>query len=89
MDLEESKNYYKKISEMGKYLEDQGMPLAYHHHMGAVIENQEDTERLLENTLDSVKLALDTGHMLFAQGNSEKILKDYSEKIINIHCKDI
>ena len=89
MDLEESKNYYKKISEMGKYLEDQGMPLAYHHHMGTVIENQEDTERLLENTHDSVKLTLDTGHMLFAQGNSEKILKDYSEKIIHIHCKDI
>ena len=89
MDLEESKNYYKKISEMGKYLEDQGMPLAYHHHMGTVIENQEDTERLLENTNDSVKLTLDTGHMLFAQGNSEKILKDYSEKIIHIHCKDI
>jgi len=89
MDLEESKNYYKKISEIGKYLEDQGMPLAYHHHMGTVIENQEDTERLLENTHDSVKLTLDTGHMLFAQGNSEKILKNYSEKIIHIHCKDI
>ena len=35
---------------MGKYLEDQGMPLAYHHHMGTVIETQEDTERLLDNT---------------------------------------
>ena len=60
MDLDESKNYYKKISEMGKYLEDEGMPLAYHHHMGTVIESQEDTERLLENTHDSVKLTLDT-----------------------------
>ena len=28
---------------MGKYLEDQGMPLAYHHHMGTVVET-EDTE---------------------------------------------
>ena len=89
MDLEESKNYYKKISEMGKYLEDQGMPLAFHHHMGTVIETQEDTKRLLENTHDSVKLTLDTGHMLFAQGNLEKILKDFSERIIHIHCKDI
>ena len=31
-------NYCKKISEIAKYLEDQGMPLAYHHHMGTVIE---------------------------------------------------
>jgi inosose dehydratase len=89
MDLEESKKYYKKISEMGKYLEDQGMPLAYHHHMGTVIESQKDTERLLESTHDSVKLTLDTGHMLFAQGESKKIFNDFYERVIHIHCKDI
>ena len=43
--------YQPKISELGKYLEDQGMPLAYHHHMGTVIETQEDTERLLDLSL--------------------------------------
>jgi len=89
MDLEESKSFYKKISEIAKYLEDKGMPLAYHHHMGTVIETHEDTEKLLENTDDSVKLTLDTGHMLFAQGNSKKILEDFSSRIIHIHCKDI
>ena len=89
MSLDEAKEYYAKISEMGKYLEDEGMPLAYHHHMGTVIETEEDTIRLLENTDDSVKLTLDTGHMLFAQGNSLKILKDFSERLIHMHCKDI
>tara|TARA_B100001173_G_scaffold263361_1_gene237580 strand:- start:76 stop:678 length:603 start_codon:yes stop_codon:yes gene_type:complete len=89
MDLEESKSFYKKISEIAKYLEDERMPLAYHHHMGTVIETHEDTIRLLENTDDSVKLTLDTGHMLFARGNSKKILEDFSSRIIHIHCKDI
>ncbi len=37
MDLKEAKEYYVKISEMAKYLEDQGMPLAYHHPMGTVV----------------------------------------------------
>ncbi len=89
MDQDESKQYYKKISEMGKYLYDEGMPLAYHHHMGTIIETEEDIIRLLENTHESVKLTLDTGHMLFAQGNSLEILKNFSERIIHIHCKDI
>jgi inosose dehydratase len=89
MDLEESKSFYKKISEIGKYLEDEGMPLAYHHHMGTVIETHEDTTRLMENTSDNVKLTLDTGHMLFAQGNSKKILEDFNSRIVHIHCKDI
>ena len=65
------------------------MPLAYHHHMGTVIETEADTMRLLDNTNDSVKLTLDTGHMLFAQGNSQKILESYYERIHHIHCKDI
>ena len=89
MDNEEWNSFCNKLSEMGKFLEGEDMPLAYHHHMGTVIETHEDTIRLLENTDDSVKLTLDTGHMLFAQGNSKKILEDFSSRIIHIHCKDI
>jgi len=89
MNTEEWKNFCEKISEIGKYLEDQGMPLAYHHHMGTVIETQEDTERLMESTHDSVKLTLDTGHMLFAKGDSKKIFENYNSRIKHVHCKDI
>ncbi len=89
MKKDEWSEYCKKISEMGKYLEDQDMPLAYHHHMGTVIETEDDTKRLLENTSDQVKLILDTGHMLFAKGNSVKIAEDYKDRIIHIHCKDM
>ena len=89
MSDEEWKTYCKKISEIGKYLEDQGMPLAYHHHMGTVIETQQDTERLLENTSDHVNLILDTGHMLFAGGNIIDIAKNFRDRIIHVHCKDM
>jgi len=89
MQNDEWKKFCDKISEMAKYLEDQGMPLAYHHHMGTVIETQEDTERLLDNTNDSVKLALDTGHMLFANGDSKNILENYNQRLQHVHCKDI
>ena len=89
MDKDEWTNFCKKISEMGKYLEDQNMPLAYHHHMGTVIETEKDTQRLLDNTVDQVKLILDTGHMLFADGNSIRLAENYKERIVHIHCKDM
>ena len=89
MASDEWKKYCYKISEMGKYLEDQGMPLAYHHHMGTIIETQKDTERLLDNTHESVKLTLDTGHMFFAKGESVKIIEDYKTRLKHVHCKDI
>ena len=89
MDRDEWKKFCNKINEVGKYLHDHNMPLAYHHHMGTVIETEEETTRLLENTDDKIKLILDTGHMLFAGGSSIKILNDYKERIIHIHCKDM
>ena len=89
MDKDDWVKFCKKINEIGKYLEEQNMPLAYHHHMGTVIETEEDTTRLLENTNEQVKLILDTGHMLFAGGNSIKMANDYRERIVHIHCKDM
>jgi inosose dehydratase len=68
---------------------DENMPLAYHHHMGTVIETEDETRRLIENTSDSVKLLIDTGHMLFAGGNSIKLTEDFMERIVHVHCKDI
>ena len=78
-----------RVNEIGKMMMDEGMPLAYHHHMGTVIETEKETKRLIENTNDTVKLLIDTGHMLFAQGNSIKLAEDFSEKLIHVHCKDI
>ena len=78
-----------RINEIGKMMLDENMPLAYHHHMGTVIETESETRRLIESTNDSVKLLIDTGHMLFAGGNSIKLTEDFIERIIHVHCKDI
>ena len=86
---DEWKNFYFKINEISKYMEDSGMPLAYHHHMGTVVQSQEDTERLIENTSESVKLLIDTGHMMFAGGDFNKLVKNYIGRLHHVHCKDI
>ena len=78
-----------RINEISKMMVDENMPLAYHHHMGTVIETENETRRLMESTVDSVKLLIDTGHMLFAQGNSIKLANEFSQKLIHVHCKDI
>ena len=86
---EEWKLLISRINEISKMMIDENMPLAYHHHMGTVIETEAETRRLIESTDDSVKLLIDTGHMLFARGNSIKITEDFIERIIHVHCKDI
>ena len=86
---EEWKLLIFRINEISKMMIDENMPLAYHHHMGTVIETEAETRRLIENTNDSVKLLIDTGHMLFAGGDSIKVTEDFIERIIHVHCKDI
>jgi len=78
-----------RVNEISKMMIDENMPLAYHHHMGTVIETEDETRRLIESTSDSVKLLIDTGHMLFAGGDSIKLTEDFMERIIHVHCKDI
>ena len=78
-----------RMNEISKMMMDENMPLAYHHHMGTVIETEEETVRLIESTNDHVKLLIDTGHMLFAQGNSVRLVQNFHERLIHVHCKDI
>ena len=89
LDKDDWKKFCEKINEVGKRLDGENMPLAYHHHMGTVIQSHEDTERLMNETNDTVKLTIDTGHMLFAGGNSLKIIRNFKEKIVHVHCKDM
>ena len=83
------KKFIFRINEISKMMIDEGMPLAYHHHMGTVIETENEITRLIESTNDNVKLLIDTGHMLFAQGNFVNLAKNFGERLIHVHCKDI
>ena len=89
MDDEEFVQYCKKINEISNRLDDEGIPMSYHEHMGTIIQTENDVDMFMENTNDNTFLLYDTGHLLFAKANYERVLKKYISKINHIHCKDI
>jgi len=89
MDLEESKSFYKKISEIAKYLEDKGMPLAYHHHMGTVVQIEEEIDKLMAMTTTDLGLVFDTGHLIYAGADPLEVYKKHNDRVMHIHCKDV
>ena len=89
MESEEFVEYCKKINEISNRLNDEGIPISYHEHMGTIIQTENDIDRFMYNTNDSTFLLYDTGHLLFAQANYERVLKNYVTKINHVHCKDI
>lgn len=79
----------EKLSEFAAYTRDQGVQIAYHHHMGTLVQSEADIDLLMENTTESVGLLLDTGHLVYAGGDPIAVQKRYAERIVHVHCKDI
>ena len=85
----EMKRLGLRLTEVGNYLQDQGVRLAYHHHMGTVIESPEEIEALMAATGESVGLLLDTGHLTYAGGDPVDAAMRYGARIVHVHCKDV
>ena len=68
LDDNEWKNYGKKISEISNRLDDIGIPMSYHEHMGTIIQTEEDVDRLMNETNDKTFLLYDTGHLIVCSG---------------------
>ncbi len=76
------------LDEIADYLKNQGMQLAYHHHMGTVIQSEDEVDRMMAGT-KSVGLLLDTGHLTVAGGDPLRALEHHAQRIVHVHCKDI
>jgi inosose dehydratase len=65
------------------------MPIAYHHHMGAVIETGAELDLLMKHSGDGLPLLLDTGHMVFAGGDPLAVIDRHHARITHVHTKDV
>ncbi|HSA90183.1 MAG TPA: myo-inosose-2 dehydratase [Burkholderiales bacterium] len=80
--------FLERLDALARHLQDDGMKLAYHHHMGTVIQAEDEVDRMMQGT-KSVGLLLDTGHLTFAGGDPMRALKRHAKRIVHVHCKDI
>ena len=71
------------------FLKEQGLQLVYHHHMGTIVQNENEINELMQNTSDEVGLLFDTGHAYFAGADLSRILVNWKHRIHHVHCKDI
>jgi inosose dehydratase len=78
-----------RLSEMGRRLAARGLALAYHHHMGTVIETAAEIDRLMAETGPEVGLLLDTGHLSFAGGDPAAAARRHGARVVHVHCKDV
>ena len=61
-----------------------GVRMAFHHHMGTVIERAAEVDRLMAGTPDTVGLLFDTGHFTFAGDDPAPVAKKWARWINHV-----
>lgn len=89
LDEGEIKAYGRKMTAFGEWCMAQGMPIAYHHHMAAPIESEEDLDLLMNHSGEALPLLFDTGHLAFAGGDVLRAIDKHHRRISHVHTKDI
>lgn len=84
----EWKQFCERLDQIADHLQKQGLKMAYHHHMGTVIQAEHEVDRMMDSTR-SVGLLLDSGHLTFAGGDPLRALERHAKRIVHVHCKDI
>jgi inosose dehydratase len=77
------------MEEIGQFCADQGIGLAYHHHMGTVVENEEEIDLFMAHTGPATTLLLDTGHIYFAGGDALSVARKHMGRVSHIHAKNV
>lgn len=86
---EEWTTFGARLDRLAAHVAARGMRLAYHHHLGTVVETAADLERLFAATGPEVGLVLDTGHALYGGIDPIATLRARPERIVHVHCKDV
>lgn len=81
--------FIPRLNKVADYCLEQGVQIAYHHHLGTVIETPDEIDRLMAEAAPSLGLLLDTGHLVAAGGDPVAFQKKYADRINHVHCKDI
>ena len=83
--------FCKGINRLGKIAkEEYGISLTFHHHMGTVVQDEAEVDRMMENTdSEYVSLLFDTGHFAYCGVSPLKMVKKYTGRIKHVHLKDI
>jgi len=86
---DEMRVYARKVTEFGEWCAEQGMPLAYHHHMAAVVETEPELDAFMRASGPGIPLLLDAGHLAFAGGDVLRAIDNHHARIAHVHVKDI
>jgi inosose dehydratase len=77
----------RHLHEVARRVEQHGLTLALHPHVGTQVETAADVERALATT--DVGWCLDTGHLLIGGVDPADFARRHGERVVHVHLKDV
>ncbi len=79
----------RRMTDVAERTLAEGVRLVYHHHMGTIVQSQEDIDALMSATGEAVHLLLDTGHATWGGADPVALARRYRSRISHVHTKDV
>ncbi len=86
---EEMAAFGARIEAFAGWLAGEGLTLAYHHHMGTVVESPGEIDAFMAATGPHTRLLFDAGHCAFGGGDPAKVLARHLGRVAHVHAKNI
>jgi myo-inosose-2 dehydratase len=67
----------------------EGVRLVYHHHMGTIVQSEDDIDAMMNATGEAAHLLLDTGHATWAGADPAALARRWRARISHVHAKDV
>lgn len=81
--------FARRLTELADAVAREGLSIAYHHHMGTIVQSEAEIDRLMHLTGPSLTLLLDTGHATLAGADPVALARRHRARIMHVHCKDV
>jgi inosose dehydratase len=81
--------FARRLTELADAVTGEGLSIAYHHHMGTIVQSEAEIDRLMDMTGPNLTLLLDTGHATFAGADPIALVRRHRARISHVHCKDV
>ncbi|HLU58495.1 MAG TPA: sugar phosphate isomerase/epimerase [Pseudonocardia sp.] len=87
LDAEGWRTLLRNLDRLDALAADHGVKAVLHPHVGTMVENGTDVQRVLEGS--TIALCLDTGHLLIGGTDPAELTRQAPHRIAHTHVKDV
>lgn len=86
----ETKSYKalcRRLDSLAQFASKFNIKIAFHNHLNTIVEDEKDILQLLEFS-NSIKLCVDTAHLIAAGSDPSEVIKNFAASVALVHLKD-